>query len=60
MTVEVQQPFQVCYGSTVYGPGEVAGVPDAVAQQWIRSGWVVEVDETDEPSARPAPGRRSY
>lgn len=39
-TVIVLGPFQVCHDGTVYGPGQTAEVPDAVAQQWLTHGWV--------------------
>ena len=39
-TVTVIPPFQVCHDGTVYGPGESAEVPDAVAEHWEVLGWV--------------------
>jgi hypothetical protein len=38
--VTVIPPFQVCHDGTVYGPGETAEVPDAVAARWQAHGWV--------------------
>jgi hypothetical protein len=38
--VTVIPPFQVSHDGTVYGPGEKAEVPDAVAERWQAHGWV--------------------
>lgn len=51
MKVEVSQPLQVAHAGTVYRPGDVADVPNGVAQHWIREGWVTEV----KPKQRPKP-----
>jgi hypothetical protein len=38
MKVTVSKPFQVAHAGVVYRPGDVADVPDDVAQHWIESG----------------------
>jgi hypothetical protein len=39
--VAVNAPFQVCHDGIVYGPNEVAEVPEHVAAHWLTNGWVV-------------------
>jgi hypothetical protein len=57
----VGEGIQVVHDGTVYAPAETADVPKAVAQFWIRLGWVDEVDDepnepaTKAPSAKGAP-----
>ena len=38
--VRVVNPFQVVYSQVVYLPGDVADVPQSVAADWIRDGWL--------------------
>lgn len=57
--VQVRHPFQICHEGTVYGPGDMADVPETAAQQWIRSGWVELDERDDEQRLRHAPNRRS-
>jgi hypothetical protein len=38
--VAVRPPFQVCHDGVVFGPNEVAEVPEEVAAFWITHGWV--------------------
>jgi hypothetical protein len=33
-------PFQVVYNQVVYRPDDVAEVPESVAADWVRDGWV--------------------
>jgi hypothetical protein len=40
--VRVSAPFQVVYDATVYRPGDVATVPAALADAWIRDQWVTD------------------
>jgi hypothetical protein len=39
-TVTVVEPYQVALSGTVYPPGSVVEVPDAVAKEWFANGWV--------------------
>jgi hypothetical protein len=38
--VRVVAPFQVVRDLVVYRPGDVAEVPESVAADWVRDGWV--------------------
>jgi hypothetical protein len=40
VSVVVCPPFQVVYGGIVFGPNEIAEVPEGVAAHWITCGWV--------------------
>jgi hypothetical protein len=61
MKVKVLQPFQVSHDGTIYRPGEVAEVPEAVAASWERSGWVEPVADDEDQAAedKPTPTPRS-
>ena len=39
-SVRVLGNYQVGFEGAVFGPGEVAIVPEAVAAQWVACGWV--------------------
>jgi hypothetical protein len=39
--VVVTAPYQVCHDGIVYGPNEVAEVPENAAAHWLTNGWVV-------------------
>ena len=54
MKVAVAEGTQCVHDGTVYGPGETAEVPKAVAQFWLRSGWADEVEEDEPPPKKPA------
>jgi hypothetical protein len=41
-TVHVNTPFQVVHDGTVYRPGEIADVPQDIADNGIDAGWVSE------------------
>jgi hypothetical protein len=41
VSVVVKPPFQVVHDGTVYGPNEIAHVPEGVAALWITCGWAV-------------------
>jgi len=47
-TVTVVAPYQVCHNGQVHGPGATVEVPDAIAEEWTRLGWV-----------QPAPARKA-
>jgi hypothetical protein len=56
--VRVLAPFQVAHAGTQYFPGEVAEVPQSLANNWILNQWVVS-DEPLLPDVVPAePPRR--
>lgn len=40
--VAVNAPFQVAFEGVVYRFGESAEVPEDVAAEWIRNGWVTD------------------
>jgi hypothetical protein len=40
--VRVLAPFQVVFNTVVYRPGDVAMVPAALADAWIRDQWVTD------------------
>ena len=42
MKVVVREPFRVCHDGKVWRQGETADVPNALAEEWLRSGWVEE------------------
>jgi hypothetical protein len=44
VTVVVVAPFQTSHAGVVYGPKEVASVPDAVAAGWVLNGWAEAAD----------------
>jgi len=46
--IRVTAPHQVFWAGTVYGPGDTAEVPAALAAEWIAAGWV-----TAQPPAKP-------
>jgi len=57
MRVVVRPHIQAVRAGTVYGPGEVADIPQHIAYGWLGSGWAVE------PADRRAPDqgdRRSF
>jgi hypothetical protein len=39
MKVVVRPHIQAVHAGTVYGPGDVADIPQHVAYQWLGSGW---------------------
>jgi hypothetical protein len=41
--VRVVDPFQVVHNTVVYRPGDVTEVPESVAADWVRDGWVSPV-----------------
>jgi hypothetical protein len=41
VSVVVKPPFQVCHDGTVFGPNEIAQVPEDVAAHWVTRGWAV-------------------
>ncbi|NMO03131.1 hypothetical protein HH308_18115 [Gordonia sp. TBRC 11910] len=51
MKVVVSRGFQVAHDGTVFGSGEVADVPDDVADAWIRSGWADAMSRRPRPKA---------
>jgi hypothetical protein len=52
--VAILSPFQVTHDRVSYRPGEVAEVPQHIAQRWIRSRWVAVLDdEPRRPSRKP-------
>jgi hypothetical protein len=59
--VKVLPPYQVCHEGIRHFPGEIAEVPESLAEQWIRSQWVVSDDQpevVESPSPDPQPRRR--
>jgi hypothetical protein len=42
--VVVQPHIQAVHAGTVYGPGDVADIPQHIAWGWIGSGWAVKAD----------------
>ena len=58
MKVEVIGNYQVAHAGTVYRPGDVADVPDEIAQRWISSGWVKEPSAGAPASGAGPPGDR--
>jgi hypothetical protein len=59
--VAVITPFQVNHEDQVYGPGETAEIPAAVAAEWIECGWA---QRTIEPTPavkapRKAPAKKA-
>jgi hypothetical protein len=59
--VAIRSPFQVVHARRAYLPGEVAEVPPAVAQRWLRNRWVDVVDQPPADESAPAArrGRRA-
>ena len=43
-TVTVVEPYQVAHRGTIYPPGSVVDVPDAVAAEWSAAGWVEKAE----------------
>jgi len=43
MKIKVAEGIQVVHDGEVFADGESADVPEAVAGQWVREGWAVEV-----------------
>jgi hypothetical protein len=41
VSVVVTPPYQTVHDGIVYGPNEIAEVPEDVAAHWITCGWVV-------------------
>jgi hypothetical protein len=41
--VRVVAPYQVVYETIVYRPGDVPDIPVALADRWVRDGWVEEL-----------------
>lgn len=44
MKVVVQPHIQAVHAGTIYGPGDVADIPQHVAYQRVGSGWAVEAE----------------
>jgi hypothetical protein len=65
-TVSVNAPYQVVHETTVYGPGQTADVPEAIAQKWIDAGWVSEAKaesssgKSDKRATKAAPAKRAH
>jgi len=45
----------VVHEASVYGPGQTADVPEAIAQKWIDAGWVSEAKEPEKRATKAAP-----
>jgi hypothetical protein len=44
VTVKVLDPFLVAHNGTAYYPNAIATVPASVAEAWLKSKWVTDVD----------------
>jgi hypothetical protein len=40
--VKVVAPFRVVHNCVAYSDGDTPKVPEALADQWLKSGWVTE------------------
>lgn len=50
MKVVVKPHIQAVHAGTVYGPGDVADIPQHVAYQWLGSGWATSIRQSQAQS----------